>query len=112
MRTPEQRLADILDAVRVAEEIVAEGRAAFEDSIVLQYAATQAIARAGEAAKALPEDVLDAMPTVSWRRMKGMRDRLTHDYPNIDLVLVWNALAQELPPAAHAIREYLRGPTV
>lgn len=36
-------------------------------------------------------------PQVSWRSMKGMRNRLAHGYFNIDLNVVWDTVQTALP---------------
>lgn len=51
----------------------------------------------GEAVSKLPEDVKEAELQIPWVSIKGMRNRLIHDYIGTDLLLVWNVIKNELP---------------
>jgi uncharacterized protein with HEPN domain len=51
----------------------------------------------GQAVKGISEDTRVLDPTVQWRQIAGMRDKLIHEYFGVDLVLVWDVVEQELP---------------
>jgi uncharacterized protein with HEPN domain len=51
----------------------------------------------GEAVSKLPEDVKIMEPEVPWLLIKGMRNRLIHEYFGTDLQLVWAVITDELP---------------
>lgn len=51
----------------------------------------------GKAVSKLPEDVRTGNPHIPWMLIKGMRNRLIHDYMGTDLELVWNIIIKELP---------------
>jgi uncharacterized protein with HEPN domain len=104
-RTPEQRLADIRDAIdaiahhrREAHEAgLPESSSMLLDSIVRQLAII------GEAVSHLPDDVLDRHPEIPWRGVKGMRLWLDHEYHRVDATVVWRTVTQHLPELRSAI---------
>ena len=51
----------------------------------------------GEAARRLPQAFVDRHPEIPWRRIVGLRNRIVHDYFNVDLDLVWETIRGELP---------------
>jgi uncharacterized protein with HEPN domain len=55
----------------------------------------------------LPDDFRAAHPTVEWRAMAGMRDRLIHDYFGVDFELVWDVVSNKIPNLQTQIRSML-----
>ena len=51
----------------------------------------------GEAVSKLPAEIKEANPKIPWSRIKGMRNRLIHEYFGTDLQLVWEVIKDELP---------------
>ena len=51
----------------------------------------------GEAVSKLPEDVRQNEQQIPLVLIKGMRNRLIHEYFGTDLNLVWNVIKNELP---------------
>ena len=44
----------------------------------------------GEAANRLPDDIKDQFASVDWFRLRGLRNRIVHDYMGIDFSIVWS----------------------
>lgn len=51
----------------------------------------------GEAVNQLPDDVKSGNQHIPWTLIKGMRNRLIHEYFGTDLPVVWNVVVNDLP---------------
>lgn len=52
----------------------------------------------GEAVSQIPTSIKDNETAVPWQLIKGMRNRLIHEYFGTDLPLVWDTIVNDLPP--------------
>jgi len=51
----------------------------------------------GEAVSVLPQHIKQENAGIKWAAIKGMRNRLIHEYFGTDLQLVWSVIRDELP---------------
>jgi uncharacterized protein with HEPN domain len=89
-------LADIIAAAREAVDYTACGQDAFLNDRMRQRAVIQCFEVIGEATKKLPDAFRTAHPDLPWRYMAAFRDKLIHDYFEVDLALVWVTATREL----------------
>ena len=103
-RTHIDYLADILDAIRKVMQFV-RGMSfeefAKDDKTV--FAVIRGLEIIGEATKRIPSSIRDLHLEVPWREMAGMRDKLTHDYFGVNLVVLWKTATEDLPKLEPAI---------
>lgn len=69
----------------------------FEDDDKTIAAVMYVIAIIGEATKRLSKEFRQQYDFIPWGDMTGMRDRLVHDYKNIDLDILWDIVNVEIP---------------
>ena len=55
------------------------------------------LSQIGELTGRLDDNFLNAHNHIPWRKMKGMRNRIVHDYEGIQLNIVWDVLVDFLP---------------
>lgn len=89
---------DILDAMDKAEILIAGvAYEQFADDFRIHFAVVRALEIIGEATRRLPPSLRDQYPTIPWKGMAGMRDRIIHGYDTVDLGIVWNVVTQDIP---------------
>ncbi|MDE0335875.1 MAG: DUF86 domain-containing protein [Defluviicoccus sp.] len=62
-----------------------------------QLAILKSVEIVGEAASRVSADTVQGNPSIPWREIVGMRNRLVHAYFEIDLRLVWDTVVDDLP---------------
>jgi uncharacterized protein with HEPN domain len=101
-------LLHALDAIDAIIEYTADGRDAFFSDRKTQDAVVRNVEIIGQAVKGLSEDARALEPTVPWRQIAGMRDKLIHEYFGVDLALVWDVVERELPALRPRMEEMIR----
>ena len=102
-------MQQLADTARRAQELCAQNtlpevlgdwvrRAAFERIMEIL----------GETVKRLPPDLTARYPTVDWRGISGMRDRVSHGYDSIDYGLLWSAVETRVPGLLATIAQMLK----
>ena len=70
----------------------------FFNNRMLQEACIFNVLQVGElAAKAIELGIDEEHSEIEWRQMRGMRNRIVHDYEGIKLEIVWETIRNDFP---------------
>lgn len=79
----------------------------FREDEVLRDAVVYRLLTLGEAATRLPDHVTATTPDVPWRAVRGMRNRLAHEYFRVRVEVVWETATTRMEELRHALKGFL-----
>lgn len=98
MKDPIVLVRHILGAIdRIEKYVEGLSHLEFERNVLVQDGVIRNREIIGEASKGLPSDFKQKFPELPWRKIKDMRNKLTHEYFSVDLEILWNVVTQDLP---------------
>jgi len=104
------RLRHMLDAARKAVALAAgRTRMQIESDEIGQLALARLLEIVGEAAGKLSPEYRAAHPELPWPEMSGLRNRLAHAYFDVDLDVLLDVVAKDLPPLIGQLEQLLQG---
>jgi len=91
-------LKDIIDSIKDIESFTEN--MTFED-FAKDRKTINAVIRSfeviGEAAKKIPKSIRDKHPSIPWKKMVGMRDKMIHEYFGVDIEIIWKTIKEDIP---------------
>ena len=108
----EDYLEHIAQAIRRATEYIEHlgSVSAFRQSQRDQDAVIRNIEIIGEAARHIQQqapEFVTAHPELPWIEMRGMRNKMIHDYFDVDVNVVWNTVKDNLPRVKRQVDDLL-----
>jgi uncharacterized protein with HEPN domain len=99
---------DILDAMDKAEILLEEVTyEQFVSDFRINFAVVRALEIVGEATKRLPMTLRDQYPSIPWKEMAGMRDRIIHGYDDVNFRIVWDTVKKRIPIVKPQIQQII-----
>ncbi|MEM9772188.1 MAG: HepT-like ribonuclease domain-containing protein [Cyanobacteria bacterium P01_D01_bin.73] len=76
---------------------VTTSKAEFIADVQLQDSVIRRLMVIAEAARRISPATRDRLDNIAWHEINGMRNRLVHEYNEIDFDLVWSVVESEVP---------------
>ena len=90
----------LLDMKEAAEKILKYTKGLSFEDFLADDKTIDAVVRnfeiIGEASLRIDEDFRFEHPQIEWKKLRGFRNRIVHDYFGIDYEIVWSILTQDL----------------
>ncbi|WP_040923902.1 HepT-like ribonuclease domain-containing protein [Saccharomonospora iraqiensis] len=86
-------------------QLAARGRSAYDTDVAVTRACQYNVIRLAADLERLGETWISAHNEVPWRLIKGMRNRIAHNYWTIDDEIVWAVVAEHAPKLHRALVE-------
>ena len=79
----------------------------FSENEILQDSMMFRLIQVSENARRLSEDYKEQHPAVPWTAISGLRNRIVHDYGNVDQSIVFDTLKNDIPDLLKCMKEEL-----
>jgi uncharacterized protein with HEPN domain len=79
----------------------------FVANVQLQDSVIRRLLIIAEAARRVSEATRQTLPNISWQEINGMRNRLVHEYDDVNLNIVWDAVQSEIPNLVKELKSQL-----
>lgn len=107
-RTWRARALDILKAIDEVEQFTDyPSFDAFCADLKAVRASMACFIAIGEATNHIPKSIKEKYPEVPWDQIRGMRNRVTHEYFSVDETVIWRTAKQRLPSFRIVIQKIL-----
>jgi uncharacterized protein with HEPN domain len=106
MSRDKEYLIDILEAAKLALGYVSgKTKEEFLKDTECQDAVIRRLEIIGEAARRISDETRATYPNLRWKSIVGMRNVMIHEYDDVDLVIVWDTVQNDLQPLVAALEE-------
>ena len=97
-KDPNILLQHILESIEALQEyLVGVDETEYLSNIEKQDSVERRLQIIGEAIVQLRWEFKDTYPDIAWAKIAGLRNRLGHEYFDVDHKLIWNTLEKSLP---------------
>ncbi|PIZ47825.1 hypothetical protein CO180_03155 [candidate division WWE3 bacterium CG_4_9_14_3_um_filter_41_6] len=105
-KSPSPYIHHIIDSTtQISEYLEGLNEAEFRQNRLVQDAVVRQLELIGEACSNLEENFRNSHPNIPWMQIIGMRNKLAHEYWDIDLGLIWQTAVSDAPQLKRQLLE-------
>ena len=98
MQRDRQFLLDMLQSAELIVQYIGDRpQADLTADFQLQDAVIRRLLIIAEAARRVSDVTRDSLPGIAWQEINGMRNRLVHEYDDVNLKIVWATVQDDIP---------------
>jgi len=92
------RVQDMIKAIDESTAVIkSSSLEEFRNNRTAVLASVACIQILGEASKHVPEEIKNKYTEVPWAEIRGMRNKITHEYFEVDEGIVWTTCSEDFP---------------
>lgn len=101
-------LGDVFDAVkRIESYLRGVDKEGFLENHMMQDAVMHQIEIIGEASNNVSNEFREKHPEFPWTLMRAIRNKIVHDYREVNLNIIWDTARNDLPPLKKQVKKLL-----
>ncbi len=102
-------LADMLEASgKIVLSTTGMNSAGFQADSRTVDAVVRNLEIIGEAAQSIPIEIKQLKPAIDWAAIKGLRNRIAHEYFGLSLAIIWAIVSQDVPVLDGQLRDWMK----
>lgn len=95
----------LLNATKITSRTEGLNKAAFDANEDLQIIFSHLIQTMGESARRVSPEFRANYPSLPWKEMSGIRNKIVHDYLDVDMDVLWEVVTRDVLPLIEALRK-------
>lgn len=99
-------IVDAIDAIEEYTEGMSENQ--FFSNSMAHDAVVRQLEIIGEAANNISDDFREKYAKIPWGKMIGIRNKIIHEYFNVNFAVVWDTVQDDLPHLKKSIKKIIK----
>ena len=107
-QTDQEALQSILTEIANMDKIMS-GKSAVDltEDLTLERAVSMTLGLIGERVNKVSQELRETHPEIEWRKISGLRNRIVHNYEDLDFDIIYDTVVRKLPELKEQLQKVL-----